>query len=85
MWNRILQVLRNFDHRDLTSHTFKQRGLREEDSNIEIIPVRGAVEALVEIRVEDPVEILVEAPIEIPVEPLLKTLMIKVAQQHPWK
>ncbi|GLT81646.1 hypothetical protein SLE2022_000830 [Rubroshorea leprosula] len=66
IWNRILQVLRNFDHRDLTSHTFGQRGLREEDSNIEIIPVRGAVEAPVEIGVEAPVEILVEAPVENP-------------------
>ncbi|GLT27197.1 hypothetical protein SLA2020_022140 [Shorea laevis] len=68
IWNRILQVLRNFDHRDLTSHTFRQRGLREEDSNIEIIPVRGAVEAPVEIRVEDPVEAPIEIPVEAPVE-----------------
>ncbi|GKV26096.1 hypothetical protein SLEP1_g35449 [Rubroshorea leprosula] len=60
IWNRILQVLRNFDRRDLTSHAFRQRGLREEDSNIEIIPVRGAV----------------EAPVEIPVRSLLKPLMI---------
>ncbi|GKV26088.1 hypothetical protein SLEP1_g35441 [Rubroshorea leprosula] len=66
IWNRILQVLRNFDHRDLTSHTFGQRGLREEDSNIEIIPVRGAVEHPVEIHVEAPVEIPVEAPVENP-------------------
>ncbi|GLT27205.1 hypothetical protein SLA2020_022220 [Shorea laevis] len=59
-WNRILQVLRNFDQRDLSSHAFRQRVLREEDSNIDIIPIRGAVEA--------PVEIPVEAPVEIPVE-----------------
>ncbi|GLT27199.1 hypothetical protein SLA2020_022160 [Shorea laevis] len=68
IWNRILQVLRNFDRRDLTSHGFRQRGLREEDSNIEIIPVRGAVEAPVEIPVEAPIEIPVEALVEIPVE-----------------
>ncbi|GLT81639.1 hypothetical protein SLE2022_000770 [Rubroshorea leprosula] len=68
IWNRILQVLRNFDQRDLTSHAFRQRGLREEDSNIEIIPTRGAVEAPVEIPVKASIEIPVEAPVEIPVE-----------------
>ncbi|GLT27200.1 hypothetical protein SLA2020_022170 [Shorea laevis] len=56
IWKRILQVLRNLDQRDLTSHAFRQHGLREEDSNIEIIPIRGAVEAPVEIPVEAPVE-----------------------------
>ncbi|GKV52072.1 hypothetical protein SLEP1_g58676 [Rubroshorea leprosula] len=68
IWNRILQVLRNFDQRDLTSHAFRQRGLREEDSNIEIIPIRGAVESPVKIPVKASIEIPVEAPVEIPVE-----------------
>ncbi|GLT81647.1 hypothetical protein SLE2022_000840 [Rubroshorea leprosula] len=57
MWKTILQVFRNSDLRDLTLHAFRRRGLREEDSNIEIIPSRGAIEAPVEMPAEDPDDI----------------------------
>ncbi|GKU99350.1 hypothetical protein SLEP1_g12214 [Rubroshorea leprosula] len=63
MWKRILQVLRNFDQRDLTSHTLRQRELRDEDC-IEIVQIGGPLEILA----EAPGEASVEAPIEAPIE-----------------
>ncbi|GKU99358.1 hypothetical protein SLEP1_g12220 [Rubroshorea leprosula] len=60
MWKRILQVLRNFDQRDLTSQAFRQRELKEEGS-IEVIRVRGDVET----PVNAPIETLDEEPNDI--------------------
>ncbi|GLU09333.1 hypothetical protein SLE2022_261990 [Rubroshorea leprosula] len=59
-WKRILQVLRNFDQRDLTSHAFRERELRVE-GGIEIIQVRGDVET----PVKAPIETLDEEPNDI--------------------
>ncbi|GKV03062.1 hypothetical protein SLEP1_g15429 [Rubroshorea leprosula] len=54
VWKRILQIWRNFDQKELTSHTFRQHELKDnEDRNIEIIPINGASEA----PAEDPNEV----------------------------
>ncbi|GLT85181.1 hypothetical protein SLE2022_033770 [Rubroshorea leprosula] len=43
VWRRILQVLRNFDKKDLTSHTFMQSDLKER-SRTDSVQIIGAVE-----------------------------------------
>ncbi|GLT47976.1 hypothetical protein SLA2020_216230 [Shorea laevis] len=47
VWRRILQVLRNFDSKDLTSHTFRQSDLKE-SSHTDSVQIIGAVEVSVE-------------------------------------
>ncbi|GKV03080.1 hypothetical protein SLEP1_g15448 [Rubroshorea leprosula] len=47
VWRRILQVLRNFDKKDLTSHTFRQSDLKER-SCLDSVQIIGAIEVSVE-------------------------------------